>query len=175
LFNNHTFYDPENTRFINKLVFAAALAALLSAAAFAAPDFTAKPAEAAQKAAPDTAQPVEAVQPPAAVQPLAAGRTTARGNASSPAGAGHRGVRRGKRTGRENSPQRRNRPGARGLQGLAVAGIARLPVEHSQEILRRPVAVEKIYLANQNQIKDPRLIYPRQELIIPPKDEPEKQ
>lgn len=33
---------------------------------------------------------------------------------------------------------------------------------------------KKIYLANKSQIKDPRIIYPKQELIIPPIDEPEK-
>jgi len=33
---------------------------------------------------------------------------------------------------------------------------------------------KKIYLANKSQIKDPRIIYPKQELIIPPGDEAEK-
>ncbi|MHB9156289.1 MAG: LysM peptidoglycan-binding domain-containing protein [Endomicrobiales bacterium] len=33
---------------------------------------------------------------------------------------------------------------------------------------------KKIYLANKAQIADPRVIYPRQELIIPYPDEPER-
>jgi len=161
--------------FINKLVFAAALAALLSAAAFAAPDFTAKPAEAAQKAAPDTAQPVEAVQPPAAVQPLAAvEQPPAATQAVQPAqdtGA----------SGEESEQAVRIVPseGTGPAHEVYKVWLWQESRDCLWNIAKKyygdPWQWKKIYLANQNQIKDPRLIYPRQELIIPPKDEPEKQ